>query len=408
MKHVDMTKSENSDSAVGVLPAGPSDVLPAQSSRPSPARMRDNRPPAGPSHPAPSTGLSRRRRIPKRDVFSFTIQLAIMTRAGVDLASALESLARQCRSEGLKDTLHQIHADVCEGKTVSDALRRHAHVFGPTYVASMAAGEASGRLPEVLDQLARLQQSEMRLRSSLRSVLGYPILLASVSSLVLFGLTFFVLPQFGEIFDEFETPLPAITRVLLAVAAELRGRFWLWGALLAAATIGLVALGKSHTGRRYWDRFVVNFKLLRDVTQSLIIGRSFRLLGIMIDSGVPLLESLRLVRSSIRNSLFQDVFAALEEDVLNGRGMGNCLLSAEVVPDAAAEMMVTAERTGSLAMVTQLIGQHFEEEGESRLRGLVTLLEPAIIVFMGVVVALVVLAVMLPMFDLATLGQQSS
>ena len=116
-----------------------------------------------------------------------------------------ESLARQCRSERLKDTLTQIHAHVCEGKAVSDALRRHAHVFGPTYVASMAAGEASGRLPEVLDQLARLQQSEMRLRSSLRSVLGYPILLASVSTLVLFGLTFFVLPQFGEIFDEFET-----------------------------------------------------------------------------------------------------------------------------------------------------------------------------------------------------------
>ena len=282
------------------------------------------------------------------------------------------------------------------------------NVFGPTYIASMAAGEASGRLPEVLDQLARLQRGEMRLRSSIYAVLGYPIVLASVSSLVLFGLTFFVLPQFGEIFDEFDTPLPAITRVLLAFAAELRSRFWLWGALLVAAAIGLRAFRRSDAGQRLWDRFTVSTKLLRDVTQSLIIGRSFRLLGLMLDSGVPLLESLRLVRSSIRNSLFREVFEDLEEDVTNGRGMGNCLLNAKVVPDMAAQMMVTAERTGSLGMVTQLIGEHFEEEGETRLRGLVALLEPAIIVFMGVVVALVVLAVMLPMFDLATLQQQNS
>lgn len=300
--------------------------------------MRDNGPPAGPPPSIPSTGLSRRRKIPRRDLFSFTMQLAIMTRAGVDLASALGSLARQCRSERLKDILLQIHADVCEGKLASDALRRHADVFGPTYIASMAAGEASGRIPEVLDQLARLQQGDIRLRGTLRTVLSYPILLASVSGLVLFGLTFFVLPQFGEIFDEFETPLPVITQVLLAVVGELRGRFWLRGTLLVAGTAGLMALRKSDTGQRCWDRFIINVKLLRDVTRSLIIGRSFRLLGIMIDSGVPLLESLRLVRSSVRNSFFREVFEAVEEDVVNGRGMANCLLRAEIVPDISSGM----------------------------------------------------------------------
>lgn len=348
-----------------------------------------------------------RRPIPQRDVFSFTMQLAIMTRAGVDLASALASLARQSQSPRLRETLEQIHAEVCSGTPVSAALMQHADVFGPSYVASVAAGEASGRLSEVLDQLARLQQGEMRLRSTMRSVLGYPILLASVASLVLIGLTCFVLPQFGKIFADFETPLPMITQVLLAIAAELRGRWWLWAGVLAASVIGLIALRKSESGRRYWDRFVVRFKLLRDVTQALIIGRSFRLLGIMIDSGVPLLESVRLVRTSISNSLFRDVFRDIETDLVNGRGMGQRLVSSDVVPSGAAEMMVTAESTGSLGMVTQLIGQHFEEEGESRLRGLVALLEPMIIVFMGTVVALVVLAVMLPMFDLATLAQKS-
>jgi type II secretory pathway component PulF len=400
-----MSQLTNSYGHVGTFPpelSGAAATLPRDA---SPGRA--NRTAAVPTHAAPAKGPFRRR-ISQRDVFSFTMQLAIMTRAGVDLASALASLARQCRTPRLKETLQRIHEDVCAGKPVSTALMQHADVFGPSYVASVAAGEASGRLSEVLDQLARLQQSEMRLRSTLCSVLGYPILLASVATLVLIGLTCFVLPQFGEIFADFETPLPMITRVLLAIAGELRGRFWLWGGLLVAGTIGLIVLRRSDAGRRYWDRFVVNTRLLRDVTRSLIIGRSFRLLGIMIDSGVPLLESVQLVRSSISNALFRDVFAAIEDDLVNGRGMGQRLLNSEVVPDGAAEMMVTAESTGSLGMVTQLIGQHFEEEGETRLRGLVTLLEPMIIVFMGAVVALVVLAVMLPMFDLATLSQQGS
>ena len=403
-----MAKSISGENAVGVLSAEPPKGLPAQPREQSQGRQRDKHPLTGPSRSPPSTRFLRSSKIPKRHLLSMTVQLAIMTRAGVDLATALQSLARQCHTPLLKDTLEQIHADVSEGKSVSEALRRHPNVFGNTYIASVAAGEASGRLSEVLDQLVQLQHGEIRLRGTLRTLLGYPILLASVATLVLCGLTFFVLPQFAGIFEEFETPLPVMTRVLLAVAAELRGRFWLWSGLFVAAVFGLIMLRKSETGQHYWDRFVVNAKFVRDVTRALLTGRCFRLLGIMIGSGVPLLESLRLVRLSVGNSLFRKVFADLEEDVINGRGMGNCLLNAEVVPHAVAEMMVTAERTGTLELVTQLIGQHFEEEGESRLRGLVTLLEPAIIIVMGAVVALVVLAVMLPMFDLATLAQQGS
>jgi type II secretory pathway component PulF len=329
-----------------------------------------------------------------------------MARAGVDLGTALHSLAKQSRSPGLSEAFRQIHTDVSGGAPLSEALSRQSHVFGKTYIASVAAGEASGRLPDVLHQLAQLQRSELRLHSTVRTLLGYPVLLASVSSLVLAALVFFVLPQFAAIFEDFETPLPVMTQVLMAVANEFRGRFWLWGILGAAAVAGAVALFKSEAGRRCRDRFVINTRFVRDVTRALLIGRAFRLLGTMLDSGVPLVEGIGLVRSSVRNALVRDAFTAIEGDVLNGRGMASSLLATEVVPDTAAEMIATAERTGSLGLVANLVGEFFEEEGEARLRTLVAMLEPAIIIVMGVMVALVVLSVMLPMFDLATLAQQ--
>jgi type II secretory pathway component PulF len=144
------------------------------------------------------------------------------------------------------------------------------------------------------------------------------------------------------------------------------------------------------------------------VTRSLLTGRAFQLLGIMIESGVPLIEALRLARSSLQNSLFRELFDRLERDVLNGRPLAEALAAAPFVPGGATEMVATAERTGTLGMVTQVVGAFYEEEGETRLRELATMVEPLVIILMGIVVAAVVLSVMLPMFDFATLAQQGA
>src|SRR5688572_19544158 len=150
---------------------------------------------------------------------------------------------------------------------------------------------------------------------------------------------------------------------------------------------------------------MLNVPILRDVTRAFYIGRTFRLLGLMIESGVPLLEGLQLTRNAVRNSLYRELFKELEEAILNGRGLASSLIKAGFVPPVAAEMVLTAERTGTLGMVTELMGAHYEEEGESKLREMATILEPLIIVVMGVIVATIVMAVMLPMFDIATMAR---
>jgi type II secretory pathway component PulF len=348
----------------------------------------------------PSSSL--RRQVSRKDLVAMTSQLAIMTRSGVDVSSALQSLVRQQKSPAFRAILAEVHDTVLAGTSLSQALSKYPRAFNGTYVASVAAGEASGQLSEVLSQLAALLRSQMKLANSLRAMMAYPVMLSGVSGLVLLALLLFVLPKFETIFADFEAPLPAITRVLLAISAELRHRFWLWGPALLTWLAGAILFLRSQTGRQLWDRAVLHLYVLRDVTRNLLIGRTCRLLGIMIDSGVPLLESLALVRNSVKNSLYRRLFDRLEDDVVNGRGLATALLESEFVPGAAAEMVVTAEKTGTLGSVTRMIGEHYEEEGEARLKELVAVAEPAITVVMGLVVAVIVMSVMLPLFDLSS------
>jgi type II secretory pathway component PulF len=341
----------------------------------------------------------------KRDLLSVTTQLAIMTRSGVDLASAFQSLSQQCSNPTLRNILGQIHKDVTGGKSISDAMFAQAAVFGDAYVASVAAGEAAGKLPEVLGRLAQFQRSEMRVRATIRTLLAYPLLLTSVSMLVVIGLVTFVLPKFVDIFAQFDVALPLITRIIVAMSEVIRRHILIIAPLVMGSIIGLLVSRNVESGRRKWDYAMLNVPVLRDITRAFYIGRTFRLLGLMIESGVPLLEGLKLTRNSVRNVLYHRLFDDLEESILNGRGLAASLITAGFVPAVAAEMILTAERTGTLGMVTELMGEHYEEEGESKLRELATLLEPLIIVVMGVIVATIVMSVMLPMFDIATMAK---
>lgn len=342
------------------------------------------------------------KRVNKKELVNLTSQLAIMTKSGVDLASALHSLVRQCTHPTLKMVLLDVHENVLGGKRVSESLAEYPTIFNETFVASMAAGEASGRLPDVLHQLSQLLRSEMKLRNSVRTMLAYPVLLTVISSAVLSALVIFVLPRFAQIFADMDAELPVLTQMLLALSSEFRTRFWLWIPGAGVVGGGGWMFVRSHSGRRLWDRLVLASPIVKDVTQTLIIGRICRLLGLMVDSGVPLLDSLRLARASVKNSYYRELFLRLEDDVLNGRGLSAALSESPFVPPSASEMIMTAEKTGSLGTVSTMIGQHFEEEGESKLKELVSIAEPLITVLMGVVVAIIVLSVMLPLFDLSS------
>lgn len=341
-------------------------------------------------------------RVGKADVLMLTNQLSMMSEAGVDLGEALEIAAQQCENAELKTVLEHVHQDVSAGISVSEALRRHSAVFGDAYVASIAAGEASGTLTEVLARLAELLRHEMRLRSAIRSVVAYPVVLVGVAFVVISVLVLFVLPQFGGVFKDLGRQPPWHTQLLLSGAAFIRTWFPAvgGGALLLVAAI--VKCGATDRAARYWDGVVLNFRILKAATRALLTGRTFRLLGTMMQSGIPLLEAIRLCRSSVKNRLYRRIFDMMEENVLNGGGIGEVMAASPLLPKGAAQMVATAERTGRLAPVMVSVGTFYEEEGEQKVKDLVKLLEPLIIIVMGVVVAGVVMAIMLPLLEVST------
>ncbi len=345
------------------------------------------------------------RRVRKTDLLMVTSQLSIMCAADIDLAEALRSVARECRHPVFQETLNEIYEDVSHGLSASAAIQKHRHIFGEAYVASVAAAEASGSVTQVLPRLAEMLRNEIRLQSGLAAVAAYPVVLCGVAGIVLTVLVFFVLPQFSEVFETLGRPAPPMTALLLDTAQLLRANvLWIVGGLVMAG-VGLSQVVRSDAACRYLDNVLLNGPFVKNATRALLTGRTFRMMGTMLQSGVPLLEAVQMCRTSVRNRLFRELFHDLETDVVNGNGVGAVMRQAEFIPPGAAQMIATAEQTGKLGDVMELIGEFYEEEGERLVRGAVKLLEPAIIVVMGVVVAGVVLSVILPLLDVSTISR---
>ena len=352
-------------------------------------------------------GLFRRkRRVSKRDLLMLTAQLSIMCRTGLDMAEALKSLAKQATNPTLRSVMEEVYGDVSSGQPISIALSRHPKVFDTAYVASIAAAEASGKMTEILSRLTELMRNEIRLHSSLRSTLAYPVILVSVASVVIMALVFFVLPQFATIFEDMDAPTPPLTHMLLTGAQFLRENIIMVLLSAGAALIGLILLFRTETVKRVRDRLVLNLRGLRGATRSLLSGRAFRIMGTMLESGIPLLEAIRLCGSSFKNRLYRELFVRLETEVVNGAGIGDTLAATAFVPSGVAQMVATAEQTGQLGSVMETVGEFYEDDGERRLRQLITVMEPAIIVAMGGVVACVVLSVVLPLLDVSQMAGQ--
>ncbi|MAT15553.1 MAG: hypothetical protein CMJ46_09830 [Planctomyces sp.] len=349
-----------------------------------------------------SAKRAKRRRIPRSEVLFFTTQLSIMCRSGIDLAAAIQNIAQQTTHEQFRETLLEVHSEVSDGKSVSASLENQPHAFDATYIASVAAGEASGKVPQVLTRMSELIRNEIRLISTLKQVMAYPFVLMGVCGVVMIALIFFVLPQFAQVFRDLGTVAPPFTQLLLDLSTLIRENLLILAGLCALGGTGFYFWTKTEGAKRKRDAFLLYFRPIRAASQSVMIGRVFQLLGTLLQSGIPLLESLQLCRGSLNNVYYQSLFQRLEDEVISGRSIGAVFMKADFIPRGAAQMVLTAEQTGNLGQVLSEVGSFFEDEGERQVKGLTKILEPAIIVVTGAVVAGIVLAIMLPLLDVST------
>lgn len=356
---------------------------------------------------AAMTAPTRRRggRIGKKEILLVTYQLAVMLQAGVDLSEAVRGCAEHCAHAGMKRILEAVHGEVTAGQPMSEALRKHAPAFGDAYIASVSAAEASGTMADVLKRLAELTQNEIKLRNTIMSVITYPVILFALAINVGIALVGFVLPQFAEVFANLDTPPPPLTQFLIGSAKWIREHLLIVGGIVVATVALVWRVWHSGWLKEFLDRTLLTAPVLSKAAQALYAGRSFRLMGSMLESGVPLLDAIRLCRRAVPNRLYVAMFEALEQDVINGKGITETLSRTPFIPPGATQMVVTAERTGRLGPVLQTVGQFYEDDGERLARQLAKLIEPTVIVTMGCVVSVIVASIMLPLLDLSTIPQ---
>ncbi len=262
-----------------------------------------------------ASGLFATNRVTRNQIMMLTSQLAIMSQSGVELADAISNMAATTANPNLKSTLEAVHVSLEEGVQLSAALRAFPKIFDEVFVSAIRAGEASGKMTQVLQRLSTMLRNQDRMRSAIHGALAYPAVLLLISVLVLFAVVFFVLPQFSKVFTDVGIVPPPTTAVLLSIGAVIRGNTILFLGGAAAATIAFVVFSQTPAFRKLADYLWLNTILTRTAARSLTTGRVFRLLGMMLNSGIPLLETLQLCARSVSSQQFRTLMDTMQERV---------------------------------------------------------------------------------------------
>ena len=361
--------------------------------------------PVGSSNGAQETGPKRLKARRLKNITLFSRQLSVLVRTGTPLAQALHAVERQLAPGPWRDVMTDIHRRIEEGTTLSAAMGEHDDYFDPVCTSLVAAGESSGQLDEMLDRLSRLTRQQLKIRRSLTSALIYPALLACVGVTVVTLMLVFVLPRFGDLFQTLDAPLPPTTQILLSISDLFRSYWWAILIAAVAASVGAWTAMWTGAGRRAWDTLAVRAPYLGQVTRSLLTARLARLLGVLLESQVPLLEALNLTRHATGNRLYDQLVEEAEEAITRGEPLSSVLVGSTLISPSLAEAVRHGEQSGQVAPVLLDMADFMDEENEVIVNTMARLFEPIMLIVLGLVVGLIALSIFLPLFDLTSIAQ---
>ena len=342
--------------------------------------------------------LWRWRRISKAEITALTRQLATLLEAGIPLVEALEVVLEQAPGLAVKRVVAEIREEITQGRTLSAALTTQNRYFPPLYCHMVRAGEASGKLEEVLDRLAEARERQEQLQGKVQAALAYPLLMTVFGAAVVVFLLAYVVPGISEIFEQSAMPLPLATRMLLATSDAMRRWWWLLALALLVAVWGIKHLRHQGRGKRLWDTLCLRAPLVGRLLHRLLLARFSANLAVLLQSGVGLLPSLAMVRNLVGNVVVEEALDSVMARVGAGEGLAVALSESPWFPPALRRMIGVGERGGSLETMLEKSAASYEREVEAALTALTALLEPALILVMGVIVGFVVLSILLPIF----------
>jgi len=358
--------------------------------------------PAAGSRPLFGLKLSRAKMSGKQ-LTLFTRQLATLNRVS-PLEESLRTITRQTEQEHVRVIVGTVHAGVVEGRRLADAMAREPKSFPTLYRAMVAAGESSGTLPTILERLSALLERQAEIRGKLLTALAYPAILATVALGVVAALMIFVVPQVVEQFDTVGQELPLLTRIVIAVSALLAG--WWWAMLLGVAVLGVVIwqVLKEPSIRLAFDTRLLRLPLLGRLLRDLHAARMARTLGTMVASRLPLLEGLTLTAGTVHNRRLRAASDEIVDAIRGGGSLSAAMRRTGVFPPLLTYLAASGEAAGRLDEMLERAADYLEREFDRFTATALSLLEPAIIVLMGGIVATIVLSILLPILQLNTLA----
>ncbi len=343
-----------------------------------------------------------KKKLKLKNLVVFSRQFATMIDAGIPILRCLDILVGQTKDPTLKECLEAVTADVKGGLTLSDAMVKHPLVFNKLYVNMVKAAEIGGILDQILDRLAGFLEYENDLRSKIKGAMMYPVMVLIFSQVMLFALFSFVLPKFKEIFTGMNVELPPITKGLFDMGDFMAAYWWMILIGMAGAFFAFKSWGKTPNGRYQIDFIKLRVPIVGELVLKMSIARFTRTFGTLINSGVPMMRSLEIVGETLGNMVLSGAIESTRVSIREGQKLSQPLAASGLFPTMVTTMIDIGEETGRLSEMLVKVGDFYDSEVEATVKGLTSMIEPLLIIFMGCVVGFIAISIMTPIFKLVT------
>ncbi|MEM1356155.1 MAG: type II secretion system F family protein [Planctomycetota bacterium] len=339
-----------------------------------------------------------------RALAMFSRQLQVMISTGTPLADGLLALERQTRDAEFRAVIATLRSNVEQGLSLSEAMQRHPEYFDQVYRNVVEAGETSGTLSIMLDRLAQLTKKQAQTRAQLMGAMVYPVLLILISIAVMVVMLTLVLPRFSGLFESLDVPLPASTEALMWASGVLRSYWWAILLILFGSVVGLRQWLATTNGRQTLNRLAVNLPKINLVTRTYASGRIARLLGTLLGCRITLVDALQLTRHATGNHLYLELMERAQDTVTRGDAMSTVFSDDKLIDPSLYEAIRNGEQTGKLSELMLTIAEFLDEENEVRLKSVTSLIEPLILIVLGLIVGGMAVSMFMPLFDLTSMA----
>jgi type IV pilus assembly protein PilC len=344
------------------------------------------------------------KKIDPKSLQIFSRQFATMIEAGLNVVSALVILEQQTDDAYLGQVIRELRADVEGGLLLSQAMGRHPKVFNRLFVSMVEAGEAAGILDQVLDRVAFQIERETKIKRRVKGAMMYPMMVLTFATLVLIGMLLFLVPVFTKIFTDLNGELPMLTKIVVTASDAMKANFYIIIPAWAATIFGFLRWKKSESGRKVWDRFKLKVPMkIGDVVLKVTMARFSRTLGTLVAAGVDIIRALEITGQTAGNWVVEDALTTVRAKVHEGVPIAQPLLDNPVFPPMVSQMVKVGEETGELDKMLGKIADFYEEEVDASIQALTSIIEPLMMIGVGIMVGIVIISMYLPMFKMLTL-----